>query len=63
MAEITVLQRAAIQRALDSADTLSKGISQDGKCELDGDAYNYASLEVLEIQHWLNVILSDAEPI
>ena len=61
MAELTVLQKAAIRRAKECAETLSRGIAEDGKCELHGDAYDYASLELLEIQHWLKEILEDVE--
>jgi hypothetical protein len=61
MTSLTGLQKAAIERALESANNLYKGISKDGKCELGGFAYDYASLEIIEIKHWLQEVIKDSE--
>ena len=61
MAILTVLQKEAINRAIESAEYLADGISAGGKCELDKEAYDYASLRILEIKHWLQAVIKDSE--
>ena len=62
MGKLTGLQKAAIKRAIDCAENLSRNISAGGKCELDDSAYDFASLELLEIQHWLQEVIDDSLP-
>ena len=61
MAELTGLQKAAIKRSLETAEYLSEGIAEGGNCELEGSAYDFASLKLIEIQHWLREVLKDNE--
>ena len=57
---LTVLQQAAIQRAYEQVKSLSVNISENGKCELDGEAYDFASLRICEIEHWLRLVIEDS---
>lgn len=59
MTELSGLQKAAIKRSLESAENLSDNISAGGRCELDGEAYDFASLKLVEIEHWLREVLND----
>ncbi len=61
MANLTLLQQKAIERAIECAVALQKGISENGECELKDDAYDFASLKLLEIKHWLEAIVEDAK--
>ena len=61
MSELTVLQRKALDRAMEQTKLLKEGIGDHGACELSDGAYDYASIALSEITHWLNAVIEDAD--
>ncbi|MCK9369883.1 hypothetical protein M0R04_08265 [Candidatus Dojkabacteria bacterium] len=59
--KLTVLQKASIQRAIERISYLQDGISADGDFELEGMAYDKASLALVEAIHWLALVIKDCD--
>lgn len=50
-----------MDRIKEETDNLHVEIAKGGKCELDGEAYDYASIKLCEISHWIQALIEDSD--